>query len=153
LASRSRRKVVASISATYLKFRRFMPVKVRTRVRRLCGLDTQAQVEGGGDRRAITRPTIAIETPTAKIRVPIANTCGGMPTLTDPYTQSGNVSVWPATKMVMMKSSIEREGARSDAERIAGKITGRVTRQKALQGFDPRSRAASESAGSRSCSR
>ena len=75
---------------------------------------------GFGERRPAISPAIAISTPVVKISVPIAKTCGGIPTLTEPKTQSGNVSVWPATKLVMMKSSIERAAASSEAERIAG---------------------------------
>ncbi len=53
----------------------------------------------------------------------------------------------------MMKSSIESANASSAAERIAGKMTGIVTSQKAWIGLEPRSRAASLSEGSMSRSR
>src|SRR5207249_2723349 len=50
-----------------------------------------------------TLPSIP-STATAKIVVPITFTCGGAPTRAAPHTNSGNVTLLPATKFVITKS-------------------------------------------------
>src|SRR5664279_5995753 len=59
------------------------------------------------------------------------------------YTQIGKVFVVPDTKLVMMKSSIDREKASRLAARTPGKISGKVIFQKVVSSSAPRSIAAS----------
>jgi hypothetical protein len=91
---------------------------------RIWGVKRHAAAETAGRHRCAKTLASAIAMPAAKINVPITNTCSGMPTLTAPYTHSGKVGVWPATKLVMMKSSIDSAKASSAAARMPGKISG-----------------------------
>ncbi len=52
--------------------------------------------------RLVMKPARASATPNRKISVPMTFTCGGTPTRDAPYTHSGNVSVLPLLKLVMM---------------------------------------------------
>src|SRR5690606_33801516 len=102
-----------------------------------------------GPRRAAMALPITMSRPTAKMSVPMTLTCGGRPTRVEPQIHSGKVVVVPEVKFVMTKSSMERAKASMKPESTAGKMTGNVTRQNAVHGPAPRSRAASSMNGSR----
>src|SRR5919106_5234419 len=87
---------------------------------------------------ASIKPTAA-----TKMTIPITFTWGGAPMRAAPQTNMGNVTVVPALKLVMMKSSIERAKARNAAARMPGAMSGSVTRTNVVHGFAPRSMAAS----------
>ena len=69
--------------------------------------------------------------------------CTGSAFLMIPQTQIGKVLVVPDTKLVITKSSIERENASKAAAITPGNMSGKVTRQKVVHSFAPRSIAAS----------
>ncbi len=62
--------------------------------------------------------------------VPITLICGGMPRWAAPQTNIGKVTVWPEFRFVMMKSSKDSEKLSSAADRMPGKTSGKVIRQK-----------------------
>ena len=63
------------------------------------------------------------------IAVPMTLTCIGTPRCAAPQTNIGNVTVWPALRFVMMKSSKDNEKLNKAAPRMPGKTNGNVTRQ------------------------
>src|SRR5919106_6448599 len=124
-------------------------------------LEVEGGRTGGGTahaapfRRRCWKRTLASIRPTAttKMIVPSTFTCGGAPTRAAPQTNIGNVTVEPALKFVMMKSSMERANASSAPARIPGAIRGSVTRANVVQGVAPRSIAASSRCRSKPTSR
>lgn len=82
------------------------------------------------------------------IAVPMTLICTGVPRCADPQTNMGKVTVEPALKLVMMKSSKESANASSAPAAIPGAAIGSVTRTKVCTGPAYRSRAASSSLGS-----
>ena len=81
--------------------------------------------------------------PTKKIAEPITLTCGGAATRAAPQTKSGNVTVVPALKLVITKSSTESAKTSSPAASTAGAISGSVTFRNVVHSLAPRSIAAS----------
>ena len=59
--------------------------------------------------------------------LPITFASGGIPRAEETQTNFGKVLTIPELKLVMMKSSNERENARSAAPAIPGITSGRVT--------------------------
>ena len=80
---------------------------------------------------------------TKKIIVAIMLTCGGIATRAAPQTNSGNVTVEPALKFVITKSSTDSANASSAAASTPGAISGSVTRMNVWKPLAPRSCAAS----------
>src|SRR5215469_15019291 len=91
----------------------------------------------------ITTLATAHRMPTEKMAAPNTNTCGGMPIRVTPYTQTGNGTAVPLTKLEVTKSSIDNANAISAPAMIPGKISGRVTFWNVTQALAPRSLAAS----------
>ncbi len=66
-----------------------------------------------------------------------------MPIRVAPYTQTGNGTAAPLTKLDVTKSSIDSANAISAPARMPGLISGRVILRKVTQELAPRSAAAS----------
>src|SRR3954451_3426281 len=79
--------------------------------------------------------TSVIRSADMNISDPTTLTCGGMPRCAAPQTYMGNVTVLPELKLVMMKSSKDREKASSDAARMPGNTSGKVIRRKVCHSF------------------
>lgn len=79
-------------------------------------------------------PTSTIVTAMMNMAVPMTLICTGVPRCADPQTNMGKVTVEPALKFVMMKSSNESAKASRAPAAIPGAAMGRVTRTKVCTG-------------------
>src|SRR5690242_12890236 len=102
---------------------------------------------------ASTMLAIAHRMPTAKIALPNTKTCGGMPILVAPYTQTGNGTEAPLTKFDVTKSSMEIAKAIRAPAMTPGLISGKVIFLNVTHAFAPRSSAASSRDRSKPASR
>src|SRR5882757_101080 len=86
-------------------------------------------------RRRVSSPPRTRITASRNIAVPTTLICGGMSRWAEPHTYIGKVTVRPAFRFVMMKSSKDKEKLSSAAARMPGKTSGNVIRQNVCHSF------------------
>ena len=79
-------------------------------------------------------PATTITTATTNIAVPMTLICTGVPRCAEPQTNMGKVTVEPALKLVMMKSSKESAKASSAPAAMPGGAIGQGDPQEGLRG-------------------